>query len=113
MAEIAPTFTDGEARTVLASWSLGAGDSGVPVRYAGAADRTVQIVGTFGGATVDIQGSLDGTNWSSVTDAQGNAITATSATLEAVTELVRFIRPVVTGGTGTAVTVTILMRPTA
>lgn len=69
-------------------------------------------VGTFGGATVTLQGSLDGTNWATLTDAQGNAISVTSAALEAVTELVRYIRPVVTGGSGTDVTVLLLMRVT-
>lgn len=37
MAEIAPTIIEGEAKTFIASWSLGVGDSGLPVRYAGAA----------------------------------------------------------------------------
>lgn len=112
MATVDPTFVDGEGRTTIATWVLGAGDDGYPVRYAGAADRTVQIVGTFGGATVTLQGSLDGTNWATLTDAQGNAISVTSAALEAVTELVRYIRPVVTGGSGTDVTVLLLMRVT-
>lgn len=113
MATITPTITDQlEAYSVLATWVLGAGDDGAPVRFAGAADRTVQIIGTFGGASVAMQGSLDGTNWATLTDPQGNAINASSAILEAVTELVRFIRPVVTGGSGTNVTVMLFMRPT-
>jgi hypothetical protein len=114
MATVDPTISEGDAHTIHVRWELGAGDDGSPVRYAGAADRTVQILGAFGGATVTLQGTLEETptTWSSVTDAQGNAIAATSATLEAVTELVRFIRPLVTGGTGTAVSVLMMFRPT-
>jgi hypothetical protein len=116
MADIAPTYIDGEGRTTIVQWDLGADDTGLPVRYAGAADRTVQVIGTFGGATVAIQGTLEnattGQTWLPVTDAQGNAISMTSAGLEAITELVRQIRPVVTGGTGTAVKVLMLLRVT-
>ena len=113
MATITPTITDQlEAYSILATWVLGADDDGAPIRFAGAADRTMQVCGTFGGATVGMQGSLDGTNWAALTDPQGNAVSKTAAALEALTELVRFVRPVVTGGTGTDVTVMLFMRPT-
>lgn len=114
MAIIDPEITDGEGRTVIVRWALGPGDTGRPVRYGGAADRTVQIIGTFGGATVSMEGTLEdtATTWMPLTDAQGNAISATANALEAITELVRQIRPVVTGGTGTNVTVLLLMRLT-
>lgn len=112
MAVITPTIRDTESRITLATWDMAAGDTAEAVRYAGSADRTVQIIGTFGGATVAIYGSLNGTDWAPLTDAQGNAISMTSAGIEAITELVRFIRPVVTGGSGTAVTVMLLLRHT-
>lgn len=110
---IAPTILDAEAQVTIATWaSMGADDDGSPVRYGGAADRTVQVFGTFGGTTVGMQGSLDGTNWVALTDAQGNTIEFTADGLEAITELVRFIRPVTVGGTGVDVTVMLLMRRT-
>jgi len=113
MSTIAPTIIDAEAQITIATWAgLATGDDGASIRYGGAADRTVQIVGTFGGATVTMQGSLDGTNWASLTDVQGNAIAVTAAALESITELVRYIRPVVTGGSGVSVTVMLLMRRT-
>lgn len=113
MSTLPAVITDGEAQTVIATWSgMTGGDDGAPVRYAGAADRTAQVVGTFNGATVTLQGSLDGSNWASLTDAQGNAIAMTSAGLEAVTELVRYVRPVVTGGSGASITVMLMMRTT-
>ena len=113
MPTIVPTLLDAEAQITIATWTgLETGDDGAAIRYGGAADRTVQIIGTFGGATVTMQGSIDGTNWATLTDAQGNAIAATAAALEAITELVRFIRPIVTGGAGVSVTVLLLMRRT-
>lgn len=114
MSTVVPTIVDGEGHTVVVTWVLGTGDDGEPVRYAGAADRTVQIFGTFGGATVTMQGTLENvaTTWAPVTDPQGNAIAATGATIEAITELVRQIRPVVTGGSGSSITVLLLMRQT-
>ena len=109
---VAHTVREGYARTFLATWVLAAGDVGDPLRYPGAADRTVQISGTFGGATVTLEGSLDGSNWLPLTDAKGAEIIVTAAALEAITELVMYVRPVVTGGAGTTVTVTLLMRTT-
>lgn len=111
---ITPTLAEGDARTVIATWAaMATGDTGAAIRYAGAADRTVQIVGTFSGSTVTLQGSLDGDNWAALTDAQGNAIAMAAAGLEAITELVRFVRPVVTGGSGAGLTVMLLMRNTS
>ena len=112
MATIAPTVLEREGRTTLITWVLGTGDDGEPVRLTGAVERTVQIVGNFGGASVSLQGSREDvpSNWSPLTDVQGNAIVATSAKLETITELVRSTRPVVTGGTGTSVTVLLLCR---
>jgi hypothetical protein len=87
-------------------------DTGYPVQYVGNADRTVQVYGTFGGATVTLEGSLDGTNWATLNDAQGSPIAITEAKLEAVTELVRYTRPSVSGGSGASLTVMLFMRNT-
>lgn len=65
-------------------------------------DRSVQVSGTFGaGGTCVIQGSMDGTNYYTLTDPQGNALSFTSAKIEAVSELVLYIRPYITAGDGT------------
>lgn len=110
------TRRDGEGRTVRHTWaSLLQSETGVSVSIPGAADRSIQITGTFGGASVGVQGSLEAVaaNWSTLTDAQGNALTFTSAGLEAVSEVVTHIRPAVTGGDGTTdLAVTLLSRST-
>lgn len=113
MATVDPTVTEADGGTIVVEWAgLGPNDVGAPVRYAGAVDRTVQAFGTFGSASIGMQGTLEATpsNWATLNDAQGDPIAVTAAKVEAITEMVRWIRPSVTGGTGTSVTVLLMMR---
>lgn len=88
-------------------------DEGVPISIPGASDRTVQVVGTFNGAAVTFEASLDNSNWFTCTDLQGNAISMTSAGAEFITENAVHYKPVVTGGDGdTSITVYMLSRNT-
>lgn len=69
---------------------------------AGFSDRSIVVTGTFGaGGTLVWEGSNDGTNYVTLTDPQGNALSITSAGVKAVTEAVIFARPRVTAGDGT------------
>lgn len=74
------------------------------------ADRSVQVVGTFNGGTLTVEGSNDGTNWVVLTDPQGNNLTITAARLEQIQELTRFIRPRVSAGTGVDLDVFFVLR---
>lgn len=87
-------------------------DSGDPFEMPGAADRSLQVTGTFGaGGTVTFEGSNDGSNWATLTDPQGNALTVQTAKIEAVVELTRYVRPRITAGDGTtSLTATMLVR---
>lgn len=62
-------------------------------------DKSIQVFGTdFDSGTVTIQGSNDGgTTWATLTDPQANALTFTTARLEAVLENTEYIRPVLSG----------------
>jgi hypothetical protein len=63
------------------------------------------------GGTVVIEGSIDGTNYVTLTDPQGNAISKTAAAIEEISEIVKFIRPRVTTGDGTtAIRVDLIAR---
>ena len=93
--------------------SMGNADTGDAAGFPHFADKTVQIDGTFGSATVVIEGSVDGTTYFTLTDPQGNNISKTSAALETIEENVMYIRPKTSGGTGTAVNVRILARRTS
>lgn len=89
--------------SALVTWSgLLNGDDGAALEYGAFTDRSIQFVGTFGtGGTIVLEGSNDGTNWVSLTDPQGNAISKTSASIEAISEATRYVRPRVTAGDGT------------
>ena len=100
-------------RAQLITWSgLLNGDDGGPVDWVDFADRCVQVTGTFGtGGSLTIQGSNDGVVWSTLADPQGNALTVTSAKIEQVLELPRYVRPIVTAGDGsTNLVCTLVMR---
>lgn len=74
------------------------------------ADRSIQVVGSFNSGTVVLEGSNDGTNYVTLTDPQGNALSFTSAGIEQIQELTRYIRPRVSAGTGVDVDVFIMLR---
>lgn len=106
MAVIVPTTTiiAGDGSVYSVSWAAltTTNTTGTEISAVEYADRSVQVLGTFGvGGSITIQGSNDGANWVALTDPQGNAITKTAASIEAITELTRYIRPIVTAGDGT------------
>jgi hypothetical protein len=78
------------------------GDSGLPLQMPAGSDRSVQITGTFGsGGTCVIEGSNDGTNYYTLNDPLGNALSATTARLKAILEVTGWIRPRISAGDGT------------
>ena len=86
-------------RVHICSWnSMGGSDEGAPLAMPASNDRSVQVVGSFDGATVALQGSNDGVNFSVLTDPQGISLNFNSPKIEVITELTRFIKPVVSGG---------------
>ena len=103
----------GNTRTILAQWAdLANGDEGEALPFSQYADKTVQVVGTFGaGGSVTIEGSNNGTDWAVLADAQGNALNITSAKIEQVLEVTQYVRPRVTAGDGTtSINVILLAR---
>ncbi len=110
MATITYTKTVISPGPVLITWAaIGDGDTGAPVELLEFVDRAVQVEGSFAGGTCEIQGSIDGVNWRTLTDPQGNTLTITAGRIEQITELVRYLRPAVTGA-GAAIEVHLLMR---
>ncbi len=104
MATITPVNTqpyETSLDVVVTTWApLAASDDGEPVRLAVYSDRSVQVSGTFGGATVTIGGSNDGETYHALSDAQGSPLTFTSGGLKAIVELPVFLKPRVFGGDG-------------
>lgn len=104
MATRAPTTAfpfETSLDVAVTTWSgLLANDDGEPVRLAVYSDRSIQIAGNFGGASITIGGSNDGVEYHALTDAQGNPLTLTATGLKQIIELPVFIKPRVFGGNG-------------
>lgn len=80
------------------------------------ADRSLQVYGTFGGATLTVQGTNEtGTpsNAATLNDPSSTALTVTAAKIEAILEPTVQIRPSVAGGDGTTTLTMILLVITA
>ncbi len=89
-------------------WTLASGDTADPISFAEYSDRSVQIEGDDGGGTTTIEGTLDGTNYKVLTDPQGNALSFTSVNvIEQISEATVKLKPVLTGGSGGSITVTV------
>lgn len=80
-------------------------------------DRSVEVVGTFGGTSVAIEGSNvlspGASDWVAVHDPAGTAIAFTSAGCAHIVENMLHYRPKLTGGTSVDVDVHLLSRRTS
>jgi hypothetical protein len=86
----------------VTTWDgLLADDDGESVRLAVYSDRSIQVTGTFGGASVTIGGSNDGVTYHALTSTDGTPLTLTAGALKQIVELPIFIKPRVFGGDGT------------
>ena len=86
-------------------------DSGDAVVVPGFSDVTIQVLGTFAGATITIQGSNDGgTTWATINDLFGAAMTFTSAGIKGVAEGAERLRPTITAGSSSNLDVYAVVR---
>lgn len=108
-------FSSTRDGAIVVTWAaMGGTDDGSPFRLPSMTDLTFQVSGTFGGATCTLQGSNDGTTWSTLTQrggSGGTAMTYTSATMHACNENPLFVRPNITGGTGSSIKVVLAAFP--
>lgn len=111
-ASIEEILTRGDQGHIVIWGPLGAGDDGAAISFVGSTRRTVQVVGTFAAnATLLIEGSNDGTNFSVLSDPHGNQLEFRSSGISTVGDLTRYIRPRTSAGDPQA-TVTMLLRKT-
>jgi len=110
-----PTITElgGSGQVMKFVWNLTTADhtgAAIHPKYAEFADRTVYMLGTWGGATALWEGG-DGSTWLPLTDAQTVAISKTADAIETVVEVPEYSRPRLSVvGAGAAVTVTCIAR---
>jgi len=111
MAVIAFTKPDTGTFHRVYSWaSVTEADSFAPVKLDKAINAiTIQVSGTVGGATLALHGSLDGTNYVALKDADGTAIALTSAGLASGRDLVLYLKPVATGGASQSLNVSVMV----
>jgi hypothetical protein len=105
----------GDGSLKLATWdNLDEADTAPPaIEFQEWGDRSVQVVGTFSGGTVVIEGSNDGATYATLTDPHDTPLSFTATGLMQIVEIPMFIRPRVTLGSGVDVDVYILMRRTS
>ncbi len=119
MATIVPTFSKirgpaGGIDAVVTTWTplAAAGDVGQPLARIDLADRSVQVAGTFAGATIVVEGSNDGANYFTLSNPAGTPLSFTSAGLMQVNQPTAWVRPRVTLGSGASLAVTLAARRT-
>lgn len=107
MATQIATTVNNSNQTQTITWAaLGNADHGQGVDTSQYPDRTVVMQGTWGSATVVLEGSMDGgTTWFTLHDFLGNLISYTSNGMALIAENPGLIRPTSSGGSGTAVVV--------
>lgn len=113
-----PTLNPPPGGTSLTKWAgMAGGDTGEPVQLGSFGDKSVHVSGTIGTSAVTLQGTneVDGAgvpiNWVGLRTPDSVAISfAALPGLVQVLENPRFIRPDVSTGTGTGITVTVYGR---
>jgi len=103
------TATDG---AIVYTWTgMTTSDVGTAIFLNGRHHLTAQVLGTFGTATVEFDGSIDGTNFVASTKKNAaGAVTFTAAGMAAFDTEPLYVRPKVTGGVSTSVTCILLVR---
>lgn len=118
MATVTPTLPEsaiGDGSVKVFTWALTSTNvDGAPVRLPEWADLTWTATGTWGGATLKVQGSADGSTF--VTTGLSNAAGGTEASASAdkvftTIERPLYVRPILTtAGSGATVTVQLMAR---
>lgn len=96
---------------VLYTWSdLDAdnSDTGSPMLVIDQGPLDVQVVGTLSGTTVALQGSMDGTNWATITLSPTPLV---AATISRAAQSALYIRPALSGGTAANLVVKAVITP--
>jgi hypothetical protein len=113
MATIIPTTVEEQVRAAAYRWTdYSTADTSTPIKVQNMQGLagSVQVTGTFGGATITLQGSNDGTNFVTLKDSAGTAISVTAAGMAEFSTAALYLKPTSTGGTADNVTVTLILR---
>lgn len=111
MAEIAFTKPDSGPYYKVYTWTgVTQADTFKAVKLERAVHAySMQVSGTFGGATVALHGSMDGVTYAALDDVDGTPIGATAAGIVSARDLALWVKPVASGGAGQSLTVSIMV----
>jgi hypothetical protein len=113
MATIIPTTVEQQIQAAAYRWTdYSTADTSTPIKVQNMQGLagSVQVTGTFGGATITLQGSNDGTNFVTLKDSAGTAISFTAAGMAEFSTAALYLKPTSSGGTADNVTVTLILR---
>jgi hypothetical protein len=113
MATIIPTTVEEQIRAAAYRWTdYSTADTSTPIKVQNMQGLagSVQVTGTFGGATITLQVSNDGTNYVTLKDSAGIDISLTAAGMSEFSTAALYLKPTSTGGTSDNVTVTVILR---
>lgn len=100
-ATISDVSPNGDGSAMQVVWAAAtSADTFAAVKMPGFSARSVSIQGTFGSATVVVNGSIDGTNFSGLTNMAGTALSKTSAFCGGISDAVLYYQPAASGGGG-------------
>lgn len=111
MATVALKSNHVQHSVLQSQWTVGSGDVGVPDQLSRYPNHSVQMTGTFGGATVLLQGSDDGITWFTLHDVSGADISRTSdGRFDTIAIVPQHVRPSSSSGSGVNVKVIVTSR---
>ena len=116
MATVSPVIDFVEvqtARVPRVSWTgIVTGDTleALPLSEPAATAAAIQFSGTFGGATIKLQASNDGTTFADMKDVNNTTISATAAGLFEFRTSALYIRPAISGGSANSVNAIVRLR---
>lgn len=97
---------------LVTTWNFTGSETGDPEVAPQFPVKSVQVTGTFNGATITIEGSNDGVTYAPLSDVTGTALTFTANGVEKISENTRYVRPRVSTGTVTAVRIALQSQET-
>ena len=94
---------------VLYTWAdIDAGDTGSPAVLSDEGPLDVQITGAIGTSVATLEGSMDGTNWATITLSPTPLVIAT---ISRASQRALFIRPALGAGTGANIVFMVAVTP--
>lgn len=112
MANISAVKSLTEQEDLLLTWSsITESDTALTVDLEQVVEEiSIQLTGTFGGATVLIQGSNDGTNYETLKQLDGSSASFTAVALASILERPLYLKPSISGGSSQSITIVAMVK---